>query len=246
MHLGSRIFSPRPVTTLLTLVLLVLLVALGRWQLRRAAEKQALFDAFDKGDTATQPIAAGTAELPRYQHVEAEGAYDDAQQVLIDNMTDSSGRAGYFVITPFALTGGGWVLVNRGWVPLGSSRAVLPGVEVSPRARRLRGRTDHLPAPGIQLGQAAALHPPFPVVAAFPAHADIARLVNVGPWTRAAEVVLLDADQPDGYVRQWHAPGLPPLRHIAYAVQWFGLAAALCVLYVVTNLRAPERRTAAA
>jgi cytochrome oxidase assembly protein ShyY1 len=27
------------------------------------------------------------------------------------------------------------------------------------------------------------------------------------------------------------------MRHIAYAVQWFGLAAALGVIYVVTNLR---------
>jgi cytochrome oxidase assembly protein ShyY1 len=27
------------------------------------------------------------------------------------------------------------------------------------------------------------------------------------------------------------------MRHIAYAVQWFGLAAALAVIYVVTNLR---------
>jgi cytochrome oxidase assembly protein ShyY1 len=27
------------------------------------------------------------------------------------------------------------------------------------------------------------------------------------------------------------------MRNVAYAVQWFGLAAALAVLYVVTNLR---------
>jgi cytochrome oxidase assembly protein ShyY1 len=27
------------------------------------------------------------------------------------------------------------------------------------------------------------------------------------------------------------------MRHIAYAVQWFGLAAALAVIYLVTNLR---------
>jgi cytochrome oxidase assembly protein ShyY1 len=27
------------------------------------------------------------------------------------------------------------------------------------------------------------------------------------------------------------------MRHIGYAVQWFGLAAALIVIYVVTNLK---------
>ena len=39
------------------------------------------------------------------------------------------------------------------------------------------------------------------------------------------------------------------MRHVAYAVQWFGLALALAVIYVVTNLRrdpARERRVSAA
>ena len=56
-------------------------------------------------------------------------------------------------------------------------------------------------------------------------------------WTPAADLVLLDADEPDGYVRNWAPPGFPPLRHIGYAVQWFGLALALAVIYVVTNFR---------
>ena len=56
----------------------------------------------------------------------------------------------------------------------------------------------------------------------------------------AAELVLLDADQPDGYLRQWQPPGFPPLRHTAYAVQWFGLALALGIIYLVTNVRRPE------
>jgi len=33
------------------------------------------------------------------------------------------------------------------------------------------------------------------------------------------------------------AAGISPMRHIGYAVQWFGLALALLVIYVVTNLR---------
>jgi surfeit locus 1 family protein len=49
--------------------------------------------------------------------------------------------------------------------------------------------------------------------------------------------VLLDANEPEGYVAQWQAPGFPPLRHVAYAVQWFGLALALVVIYLATNLR---------
>jgi surfeit locus 1 family protein len=156
---------------------------------------------------------------------------------LIDNMTDTDGRAGYFVITPFALAGGGWLLVNRGWVPLGASRAALPEIAVSGEARAVRGRADHLPAPGIRLGHPAALAPPFPVVANFPSRGDIESLVREDAWSAATDLVLLDPDQPDGYVRRWQPPGLPPVRHLAYAVQWFGLAIALAVIYVATNLR---------
>src|SRR6202040_4418128 len=134
----SRRFAPRPFTTLLTLVLIAFLISLGRWQLRRADEKRALFDSFAAGTDATRPIDLGTSPLRRYQHIEAGGHYDQARQILIDNMVNA-GRAGYFVITPFALTDGGWVLVNRGWVPLGASRAVLPTIPVAGDARRLRG-----------------------------------------------------------------------------------------------------------
>ena len=227
------------------------LLGLGRWQLQRADEKRVLFDAFARGDlhgvqtpnvtlpgrTAVREIGRDTPPLPRYSRVFARGVYDGAHQVLIDNMTDAHGRAGYFVITPLALADGGLALVNRGWVPLGASRAARPDVQVSAQARTIRGRVDHLPAPGIRMGTPAPLRPPFPAVATYPSREDIERLLGGGAWTPAAEVILLDADQPDGYVRDWQPPGLPPLRHVAYAVQWFGLALALVVIYAVTNLR---------
>jgi surfeit locus 1 family protein len=146
-------------------------------------------------------------------------------------------RAGYFVITPFALEGGGWVLVNRGWVPLGGSRAERPAVPVDGDIRRIRGRADNLPVPGIRMGDHAALKPPLPVVADFPRHAEVAQLLNESLWTPATETVLLDPHEPDGYVRNWAPPGFPPLRHVGYAVQWFGLALTLAVIYAVTNFR---------
>jgi surfeit locus 1 family protein len=245
MKIGSHIFAPRPLTTLITVVALAGLVYLGRWQLQRAADKQVLFDQFSRGADATRTIDAATPPVPRYQHVEAHGHYDGSRQILIDNMTNADGRAGYFVITPFLLSDGAWLLVNRGWVPLGVSRAVLPDVAVSAVERTVRGRADHLPAAGIEMGQPAKLSGPFPAVANFPSASEIARLLNESTWSRAAEAVLLDADQPDGYVRQWQAPGFPPMRHIAYAVQWFGLALALIVIYIVTNVRRAAPRAEA-
>jgi surfeit locus 1 family protein len=236
IKIGSRSFAPRFFTTLLTVVLIAFLISLGRWQLHRADEKRQLFESFAAGTDATVPVDTATRRLRRYQHVEAEGHYDQSRQVLIDNMVNAE-RAGYFVITPFALTGGGWLLVNRGWVPLGASRAERPAIAVAGDTRRVRGRADNMPSPGIQMGTKAQLAPPYPVVAAFPSRAEIARLLGESSWTSAADLVLLDPAEPDGYVRNWSAPGFPPMRHVAYAVQWFALALTLFVIYVVTNIR---------
>jgi surfeit locus 1 family protein len=236
IRFGTRTFAPRPFTTLLSFALIAMLVSLGRWQLQRAAEKRVLFDSFAQGSDVTRNIDVKTPKVPRYSQVEAEGRYDDTRQVLIDNMVHAE-SAGYFVITPFALQGGGWVLVNRGWVPLGRSRAERPSIPVSADMRRIRGRADNLPSPGIRMGTPAVPAPPYPVVAAFPTHIEVARLLNETDWTAAADLILLDPKEPDGYVRDWTAPGFPPMRHIGYAVQWFGLAAALFVIYIVTNFR---------
>ena len=236
IKIGSRIFAPRVFTTLLTMALIVVLISLGRWQLRRADEKRVLFDSFAAGSDAARAIDLETPAVRRYQHIEAGGRYDSDRQVLIDNMVNA-GRAGYFVITPFALTGGGWVLVNRGWVPLGSSRAARPAIAVAGDLRVIHGRADHMPTPGIQMGTKAELAPPYPVVASFPSRDEVAHLLRESSWTAATDLVLLDPGEPDGYVRTWSAPGFPPLRHIGYAVQWFALALTLGVIYVVTNLR---------
>ncbi len=236
LRLGSRVFEPRAFTTLLALMLVVALVSLGRWQLHRADQKRALYALFDSGADATRAIDAATPRLPRYQHVEAVGAYDPSHQILIDNMSSAEGRAGYYVITPFALQGGGWILVNRGWVPVGASRADKPQVAVSGEEREIKGRVDDLPRAGIRMG-GRPLTPPYPVVANFPTQGEIAAVLRGGVWSKAGEVVLLDANEPDGYLRRWQPPGFPPVRHVAYAVQWFGLAAALAVIYFVTNVR---------
>lgn len=237
IKVGSRLFAPAIGPSLVTLALLVLLVSLGRWQLRRADEKQALIDRFVAGADTTLRVDARTTPLPRYQHLEARGRYDSGAQVLIDNMVGVDGRAGYYVITPLALNGGGWLLVNRGWVPVGASRSQLPDVGVGGGERLVRGRADHLPSPGIRMGNPAQLVPPFPIVANFPQSADFRGLLQARPLAAAAEVVLLDRGEPDGYVRLWSAPGVPPMRHLAYAVQWFALAATLLVIFVVVNLR---------
>lgn len=237
VRIGSRLFAPSVLGTLLMLALLCVLLFLGRWQLQRADDKRALFEAFAAGAGITLSIDSPGATVARYQQVSATGHYDPQAQILIDNMITADGRAGYYVITPFKTDAGQWLLVNRGWIAVGSDRAVLPTVSAPATPRRIQGRVDHLPRPGIRMGTPQQLSPPFPIRASYPAAADIHASMSDRPWSQRAEVILLDANEPEGFLRQWSAPGFPPMRHVAYAVQWFGLSAALLVLYFVSSLR---------
>lgn len=238
IKIGDREFAPRAFTTLLTVVVFALLIALGRWQLRRAAETQRLWNEFAAGSDATLTVDAATPRVKAFQHLRLSGRYDPSRQILIDGMEGPGGSNGYYVLTPFELAGGSWILVDRGWIPrIQDPRQGKPPIPVSPAPRTLFGRADQLPRPGLRLGGAAPLAPPYPVIAFYPRLGDIARLLRVANWAKAAPQVLLDPDQPDGYLRHWTAPGLPPIRHTAYAVQWFALALTLAVIYVVTNLR---------
>jgi surfeit locus 1 family protein len=47
-------------------------------------------------------------------------------------------------------------------------------------------------------------------------------------------VLLLDPDQPDGFVRDWPRPtgGLAPALHLGYALQWFAFALIALVLWL--------------
>ncbi|HZF18008.1 MAG TPA: SURF1 family protein [Steroidobacteraceae bacterium] len=234
--IAQRTFEPRLWSTLLVIALAAVFIALGRWQLSRADYKRALFAEFASGSDATMSLgAAGSKELRRYQHVSAAGEFDDSHQVLLDNMTDGE-QAGFRVLTPFLLADGRTVLVDRGWFALGRSRTDWPVLKVAAGPREIRGRIDELPVPGIRISADVSEATPsaWPKLMNFPRLADLELALGRRLYPR---IVLLDANQPDGFRRDWTPPGFAPERHIAYAVQWFGMALTLGVLYVIMNLR---------
>jgi surfeit locus 1 family protein len=222
---------------LLTVVGVALFVALGRWQWHRAVYKRALADEFARGAALRVDLGArSTAALARYSEVRVSGRYQPERQFLLDNLS-YSGRPGYQVLTPLTLDDGRTLLVNRGWVPFTGSRQRLPDIGFgAPPQVRVSGRLDALPVTGISLGHAPPSGTDWPRLASFPTMDELA-----GALGRPLEPrqLLLDANEPHGYVRDWHPAGLGPERHISYAVQWWGMAALAAGLFVVLNL---ERR----
>jgi surfeit locus 1 family protein len=50
-------------------------------------------------------------------------------------------------------------------------------------------------------------------------------------------ILLLDPAAPHGYVRDWQPPGMSPLRHFSYAIQWWSFAALVLLVWVVMAVR---------
>lgn len=232
-----------PVLTVAFLVLLALLSSLGFWQLQRAEEKQRYF-AQREAHRQEAPIdlhliltdeGAIDWENWRDQRVVVEGYFDGAHQFLLDNQIHR-GRAGYHVLTPFKIRDSGHaVLINRGWIAAPADRTLLPDIAVPGEAFRLVGRWRPFFSVGLLLPGADEPSAGWPARVAVAQSETMSRVLG---YAVADGQVLLDADMPAGYLRAWEDENiLPPATHIAYAVQWFGLALTLCVLVLLLGLK---------
>jgi surfeit locus 1 family protein len=232
----AKRFAPTLRLTLVALALVVLFLRLGVWQWQRGEVRTAMAARFARG--ADEVLELGTRDVgavPLYQRVGVAGELDATHQFLLDNRT-FGGRAGYEVLTPLLRAGAPALLVDRGWVPFTGSRAELPDVALTMSgAVHLSGRVSALPTPGLASGRAApASAGPWPKVTSYP---DMAQLATALGRPLAAHVLLLDPTAPFGYVRAWQPPGLPPLRHFSYAIQWWSFALATLILWAVLSRR---------
>ena len=229
-------FRPPLWATLLLIAACALFASAGFWQLDRQGEKIALFDAFDRGGDTTAlagPVADELAAGLRYQSVVISGRYDASRQILLDNIS-RDGRPGYEVLTPL-LTGDIAVLVNRGWVPAAARRDELPRVSISDEPRRIRGRLDKLPRPGLRLaGELPAADAPWPRRLLYPVASEIAAQLG---YPVTSYQVLLSPEAADGYRRDWQPKVSGPDTHLGYAVQWFAFAVTAVVIYLILNLK---------
>jgi surfeit locus 1 family protein len=233
--LRGREFTPSWSMTVLTVLLLFAFVGLGRWQWHRGESRAALWAEYQRN---TAPVAMDAREVERaerFAHAMLEGHFEGEHQILLDNISHA-GQPGYLVLTPFVLADGSRVLVNRGWVVFTGYRDRLPDVALHDAATlRISGRIDDLPSAGLASGRAPpAADGSWPKVTSFPTQPELEAVLGAKITQR---ILLLDADAPHGYIREWTPPGLPPDRHFSYAIQWWGFAVVLLVLYFGLNFR---------
>jgi cytochrome oxidase assembly protein ShyY1 len=87
---------------------------------------------------------------------------------------------------------------------------------------------------GLAAGQSAPGGGDWPRVASFPTMAQLEAAYGA---SLLPHVLWLDTASGPGYLREWRPSGLPPERHIGYAVQWWSFALLLLGLFVGLNLK---------
>ena len=221
---------------------------LGVWQLDRAGEKERRSGTF-AARTSDAPILLNDrlsvmpSELDpewwRYRRVEVSGEALGAHQYLLDNRT-RNGVAGYHVYVPMLVTGlERLVLVNRGWTETGPSRERRPDVFLNTSELVVSGFVAY-PRQTLLLGDDGYAQSSWPKVVQ---RIDLDKTARDLGRQVLPFVVLMDAALPNGFVREWTPYlGIGPARHRGYAFQWFSLAAAVAVVWIVLKHRGVRRR----
>jgi len=217
-------FRPGRFMTIFVLIFLPITLSLGVWQLNRGEEKHRFIEqmaiATSSNIQTFQPQTQYSVGQTVSMCVEWSG-----QQWFFDNRT-YEGRVGYDLYLPVRVCASQTpVLLRLGWIEGTRSRSQLPSV---PNLTDWQSPVDITaqvrPSPGI------------PMLSA-PAEAisdDVWRVQSmadlpVSDWQQGVLVAQLLTPESSVLVDQWDPVAVPPERHLAYAIQWFGLASVLVI-----------------
>ena len=216
---------------------LVVLVALGTWQIQRKAWKEQLIAAL------TDRLAAPPSALPspgvwpsldpardEYRRVKFNAVFDHGKEALVyaagSALRPDISGPGYWVFTPAQLSDGDFVIVDRGFVPEGRQDAATRGagqiagsVEIVGAMRWPEGRRWFSPKPDLAHNLWFSRDSPA-----------IAAAKQVGPV--APFYVEQESPAPPGGLPR---PGKLAVglrnEHLQYALTWYGLALVLVVVF---------------
>jgi surfeit locus 1 family protein len=214
--------------TLLIVSLVPLTVGLGFWQIDRGAQKRAIEEARLASYGALPVDEAHLMDAPAFARVRIEGRYDGARQFLVDNRSQR-GVPGYAVVTPFDTVGGRRLLVDRGWIEAPASRSELPDVPAPDGAVRIVGT----------LWTASAAKDASAWSERWPKRVEQFDAARMGEAVGGAIPIefRLEEDQSGSLEPILLGEEMSSTRHIGYAVQWFAMAIAMVVAYVILGLR---------
>lgn len=215
--------------TLITVPALIVLLGLGGWQLQRLQWKETLIVRLQtraEQTPAALPTGALEEEADEFRAVTVTGRFDHANEFYLVNRS-LNGNPGMHVLTPLLRNdGAGAVLVNRGWVPFDKvdpdtrAKGQIEGeVTVTGILRFPKGPGPFTPDNDVEKNDWFYI--------------DLDRMEKIaGADFENYYLMSGDKDIPGDYPvgAQWTLDVRN--NHLQYALTWFGLAAALLIIYL--------------
>jgi cytochrome oxidase assembly protein ShyY1 len=128
-------FARRPrwiVSHVFVLLLVLVMIWAGFWQLRRFGERRDLNRTVaERQEAAPVSLSEVDVDDAAWRRVEVTGRYDVDGEVMVRNRTQD-GRPGVWIVTPLLLGDGSAVVVNRGFVPAPSVPDEVPAEAAAP------------------------------------------------------------------------------------------------------------------
>jgi surfeit locus 1 family protein len=224
------------ILTVVVLVAVVAMVALGFWQLRRlhsVREDNAKVEARLARPAEPLQFVLGPGVSPSsvvYRRVSVTGRYDRVSEVLLRNRSSLEGEAGSHVLTPLRMADGRAVIVDRGWIPIDLTAEQ----EEQTRPPVLQPVTVMgLLFPSERKSVLSPSIPPTGRVTTVP-RVDVARIAKQLEYPVVPLYLRLEAQTPPQPGELPVPPGSPDLSegpHLSYAIQWFLFATLALATY---------------
>lgn len=238
-------FRPTFWPTLVTLPALIVLLALGWWQLERLEWKTALIQELELRSGGEPIPLPDDPRIPPhdllFRNVTVTGHYvHEAEMRLLNRVRD--GEPGINLITPLEREdGAGIIFVNRGWVPFEWRGTPLRAAATEPRKVRVTGIVRTADLPGWLTPENRPERNDWYYV-------DLDAMANAVGMLANAEYYVFATDEEfvSGEPRTKRPPHPNewridlPNNHLSYAITWFSLAAALLAIYLLYHKRPHE------
>lgn len=239
ISVGNRRFEPSLIPILGFLILLPVLLRLGVWQLDRAEEKRNIISGLEK-NAMTEAVSLNQAlEEPQsdMRNIYTSGQVISGGTLVVDNQKHN-GRLGYEIYSLWQTSEYSTpILVNRGWLPRKDFYQKVPDIPPF-TADSLRGTlyfskgANEMVADNAQWVEYDGVW----LVGQFDFQTLAEKVEQMG-YDSAPFIIRLKANDKSSFVRQWELIASPPEKHIAYAIQWFAMALALVMLFIILNLK---------
>ena len=210
-------------------------ISLGLWQIERANEKKVIISNYDKLLVST-PIALQKEQpLENWQPIETVGAYQDL--IIYEDNAINGGKAGFKVYHLFQNGDGTFIFVHRGFIERNLIKNNLPRIDTPLRKKNIKGtalfKQNNTFVKNIEESD-------IRIIQEFNTSVLIERFPILKDRYLHPFLFNLDVRDADKFQPIEKPVNMTATKHIGYAIQWFGLCAALIILTIYAYRRKGE------